>query len=115
MSVSFSNSPEGAPHLQTVPTGRNASAGLANQTSAPSDRTLPQDLHVVVRGLNVPASTIAVASGQDVRVEPDGGRQAGGVPDLVLDDGPGPAPVLGNEQTARMVTSIIAECVSRHP
>ena len=85
------------------------------RASAPSDGALPQDLHVVVRGLNVPTTTIAVDPGQDVRVEPDGGRQAGGVPEMMLDDAPGPAAVLGNEQTARMVTSIVAESVSRHP
>ena len=96
---------------------------VALRASAPPGRALPPDLHVEVRGLNVPAVMVDVVA-QASTAEPDDGRQAvgdysgsggggagggGGVPDLVLDDRPGPASPLGREQTARLVTSIVAE------
>jgi hypothetical protein len=75
----------------------------------------PPDVHIELRGINVPALVVPIA--QDAAVELTEGRQAvgvhasglGGVPDLPLDENPGPAAAIGHEQTARMVQSIVDE------
>lgn len=83
------------------------------RVSAPSGRVLPPDLHLELRGPNVPPLRVPIA--QNAPAEPAEGRQAGGVPSMPLDESPGPAAAIGHEQTARMVTSIIDESLVRAP
>jgi exo-1,4-beta-D-glucosaminidase len=78
------------------------------RATAPSGRALPPDLRLEARGINVPPLRVPIT--QDAAAEPREGRQAGGVPEMPLDDGPGPAAAIGHEQSARMVQSVIAEC-----
>jgi exo-1,4-beta-D-glucosaminidase len=60
---------------------------------------LPADVHVEVRGINVP--TVSVAA------EPDGGRQAAGP--LALDARLGPAPRLPRAQTDRIISTVVEQ------
>jgi hypothetical protein len=96
------------------------------RATAPSGRALPPDLRRELRGLNVPALVVPIK--QDVQAERRDGRQAvgvpdsvpdirpgGGVPELPLDENPGPASAIGHEQTARMVTSIVDESLLAAP
>ncbi|HUQ01842.1 MAG TPA: glycoside hydrolase family 2 protein, partial [Kofleriaceae bacterium] len=107
------------------------------RATAPSGRALPQDVHLELRGVNVPRMQVRIA--QDAGVERRDGRQAGGVldiggagataggtgatpdiggggvPEMPLDEREGPAAALGHEQTARMVTSIVDESLLRAP
>jgi exo-1,4-beta-D-glucosaminidase len=102
------------------------------RATAPSGRALPQDVHLELRGVNVPRMLVRIArdvgAGIAAATQRGDGRQAGGVsgnaapdigsggvPEMPLDENAGPAAAIGNEQTARMVTSIVDVSLLRAP
>ncbi|HEY5948752.1 MAG TPA: glycoside hydrolase family 2 protein, partial [Kofleriaceae bacterium] len=92
---------------------------MSLRATSPSDRALPPDVHLELRGVNVQPQQVPVV--QDVAADRREGRQVDGVPDISpgslpempLDDRDGPAATIGIDQTERMVTSIVDEALLR--
>jgi hypothetical protein len=76
---------------------------------ATAHRALPQDIHLELRGANVPPQKVPLL--QDVTAEPPEERQADGIPPLPLDTKDGPAATIGVHQRERLVTSIVDEAL----
>ena len=76
---------------------------------ATAQRALPPELHLQLRGVNVPPQKVLVL--QDVAAEPPNERQADGIPVMPLDTKDGPAAAIGSERRERLVTSIVEEAL----
>ncbi len=83
--------------------------GTELSVRATAHRALPQDLHLELRGLNVPPQRVPLP--QDVAAEPPEERQADGIPALPLDAKDGPAPVINVAQRESLVVSIVNEAI----
>jgi exo-1,4-beta-D-glucosaminidase len=91
------------------------------RATSPQGRALPPDVHLELRGVNVQPMKVPIA--QDLAAGRPEGRQVDGVPDirpdglpeLPLDDGDGPAAMIGRDEAERRVTSIVAEALLGSP